>query len=238
MKIFPAIDIEDGHCVRLKQGKIEDLTVYGDDPVKMALKWEKEGAKQLHVVDLDGAFKGNGENKEIIGKMAKAISIPIEVGGGIRTEQAIKEYLDMGVYRVIIGSKAVASPYFAIRAAKDYGPDHIAVSIDAKGDEVATHGWVDGSSRKVMTFAETLLAHGVNTIIYTDISRDGMLVGPNMDMMAKLQALKGIHLIASGGVSGAEDLRKLAEMGVYGAITGKALYEGKVSMKEIVEIGE
>lgn len=238
MKIFPAIDIEDGHCVRLKQGKIEDLTVYGDDPVKMALKWEKEGAKQLHVVDLDGAFKGNGENKEIIGKMAKAISIPIEVGGGIRTEQAIKEYLDMGVYRVIIGSKAAASPYFAIRAAKDYGPDHIAVSIDAKGDEVATHGWVDGSSRKVMTFAETLLSHGVNTIIYTDISRDGMLVGPNMDMMARLQALKGIHLIASGGVSGAEDLRKLAELGVYGAITGKALYEGKVTMKEIVEIGE
>jgi phosphoribosylformimino-5-aminoimidazole carboxamide ribotide isomerase len=238
MKIFPAIDIEDGHCVRLKQGKIEDLTVYGDDPVKMALKWESEGAKQLHVVDLDGAFKGNGENKEIIGKMAKAISIPIEVGGGIRTEQAIKEYLDMGVYRVIIGSKAVASPYFAIKAAKDYGADHIAVSIDAKGDEVATHGWVDGSSRKVMTFAETLLDHGVSTIIYTDISRDGMLVGPNMDMMAKLQALKGIHLIASGGVSGAEDLRKLAEMGVYGAITGKALYEGKVSMKEIVEIGE
>lgn len=149
----------------------------------MALKWEAEGAKALHVVDLDGAFKGNGMNIEIIRKMCEALTIPIEVGGGIRTEKAVKDYLDMGVYRVIIGSKAVASPYFAIQAAKNYGPDHIAVSVDAKGDEVATHGWVDGSSRKVMTFVETLLTHGVNTIIYTDISRDGMLTGPNFDMM-------------------------------------------------------
>lgn len=238
MKIFPAIDIEDGHCVRLKQGRKEDLTVYGDDPVKMALKWEAEGAKALHVVDLDGAFKGNGMNIEIIRKMCEALTIPIEVGGGIRTEKAIKDYLDMGVYRVIIGSKAVASPYFAIQAAKNYGPDHIAVSVDAKGDEVATHGWVDGSSRKVMTFVETLLTHGVNTIIYTDISRDGMLTGPNFDMMKKLQALEGIRLIASGGVSGAEDLRKLSAMGVYGAITGKALYEAKVTMEEIREMQE
>lgn len=238
MKIYPAIDIEDGHCVRLKQGKKENLTVYGDDPVKMALKWEQEGAKALHVVDLDGAFKGSGINTEIIRKMCGALTIPIEVGGGIRSEKAIKDYLDMGVYRVIIGSKAVASPYFVIQAAKTYGADHIAVSVDAKGEEVATHGWVDGSSQKVMTFVETLLTHGVNTIIYTDISRDGMLSGPNFDMMEKLQALKGIHLIASGGVSNAEDLRKLSAMGVYGAITGKALYEGKVSMKEIVEIQE
>lgn len=238
MKIFPAIDIEDGHCVRLQQGKKENLTVYGDDPVKMAMKWQEEGAKALHVVDLDGAFKGDGVNKEIIRKMCEVLTIPLEVGGGIRSEKAIKDYLDMGVYRVIIGSKAAASPYFAIQAAKTFGADHIAVSIDAKGDEVATHGWVDGSSRKVMTFAETLLTHGVNTLIYTDISRDGMLSGPNFDMMKKLQALEGIHLIASGGVSGAEDLRKLSAMGVYGAITGKALYEGKVTMEEIREIQE
>ncbi len=238
MKIFPAIDIEDGRCVRLQQGKIEHLTVYGNDPVKMAEKWQSEGAKYLHVVDLDGAFKGNGVNTRIIKNMCKALSIPVEVGGGIRTEKAIKDYLDMGVYRVIIGSKAVASPYFAIQAAKTYGAEHIAVSVDAKGDEVATHGWVDGSSQKVMTFVKTLLGHGVNNIIYTDISRDGMLVGPNFDMMAKLQALPGIHLVASGGVSSADDLRKLSDMGVYAAITGKALYEGKVTMKEIVDIQE
>lgn len=238
MKIFPAIDIESGHCVRLKQGKRDDLTVYGDDPVKMALKWQELGAKYLHVVDLDGAFKGGGVNTDIIRAMCKAVSIPIEVGGGIRNEEAIKAHLENGVYRVIIGSKAVASPYFAIQAAKKYGAEHIAVSVDAHGDTVATHGWVDGSSQKVLPFVKTLLDNGVNTIVYTDISRDGMLSGPNMEMMEKLQSLPGIHLIASGGVSSAEDLRNLANLGVYGAITGKALYEGKVSMEEIQEIQE
>ncbi len=238
MKIFPAIDIESGHCVRLKQGKRADLTVYGDDPVKMALKWQELGAKYLHVVDLDGAFKGGGVNTDIIRAMCKAVSIPIEVGGGIRTEEAIKAHLENGVYRVIIGSKAVASPYFAIQAAKKYGAEHIAVSVDAHGDTVATHGWVDGSSQKVLPFVKTLLDNGVNTIVYTDISRDGMLSGPNMEMMEKLQSLPGIHLIASGGVSSAEDLRNLSKLGVYGAITGKALYEEKVTMEEIREIQE
>lgn len=238
MKIFPAIDIEDGHCVRLKQGKIKDLTVYGDDPVKMALKWESLGAKYLHVVDLDGAFKGNGVNTEVIHRICQAVKIPVEVGGGIRTEQAIKQHIENGVWRVIIGSKAVASPYFAIQAAKKYGADHIAVSVDAHGDTVATNGWVDGSRQKVLPFVKTLLENGVHTIVYTDISRDGMLTGPNFEMMGKLQALPKIHLIASGGVSCADDLRKLSLMGVYGAITGKALYEGKVSMEEIVKIQE
>lgn len=238
MKIFPAIDIEDGHCVRLKQGKIKDLTVYGDDPVKMALKWESLGAKYLHVVDLDGAFKGNGVNTEVIHRICQAVKIPVEVGGGIRTEQAIKQHIENGVWRVIIGSKAVASPYFAIQAAKKYGADRIAVSVDAHGDTVATNGWVDGSRQKVLPFVKTLLENGVHTIVYTDISRDGMLNGPNFEMMGKLQALPEIHLIASGGVSCADDLRKLSLMGVYGAITGKALYEEKVSMEEIVEIQE
>lgn len=238
MKIFPAIDIEDGHCVRLKQGKIGDLTVYGDDPVKMALKWESLGAKYLHVVDLDGAFKGNGVNTEVIHRICQSVKIPVEVGGGIRTEQAIKQHIENGVWRVIIGSKAVASPYFAIQAAKKYGADHIAVSVDAHGDTVATHGWVDGSKQKVLPFVKTLLENGVKTIVYTDISRDGMLTGPNFEMMGKLQALPRIHLIASGGVSNADDLRKLSAMGVYGAITGKALYEEKVTMEEIVEIQE
>lgn len=238
MKIFPAIDIEDGHCVRLKQGKISDLTVYGDDPVKMALKWESLGAKYLHVVDLDGAFKGNGVNTEVIHRICQAVKIPVEVGGGIRTEQAIQQHIENGVWRVIIGSKAVASPYFAIQAAKKYGADRIAVSVDAHGDTVATNGWVDGSRQKVLPFVKTLLENGVHTIVYTDISRDGMLNGPNFEMMGKLQALPEIHLIASGGVSCADDLRKLSLMGVYGAITGKALYEEKVSMEEIVEIQE
>lgn len=149
----------------------------------MALKWEALGAKYLHVVDLDGAFKGNGVNTEVIHRICQAVKIPVEVGGGIRTEQAIKQHIENGVWRVIIGSKAVASPYFAIQAAKKYGADHIAVSVDAHGDTVATHGWVDGSKQKVLPFVKTLLENGVNTIVYTDISRDGMLTGPNFEMM-------------------------------------------------------
>ena len=238
MKIFPAIDIEDGHCVRLKQGKIQDLTVYGDDPVKMALKWESLGAKYLHVVDLDGAFKGNGVNTEVIHRICQAVKIPVEVGGGIRTEQAIKQHIENGVWRVIIGSKAVASPYFAIQAAKKYGADHIAVSVDAHGDTVATNGWVKSTGHEVKDLARRFEDFGVEAFLYTDISRDGMLTGPNFEMMGKLQALPGIHLIASGGVSCADDLRKLSDMGLYGAITGKALYEEKVTMEEIVEIQE
>ena len=241
MKIFPAIDIEDGHCVRLQQGRKENLTVYGDDPVKMALKWQEEGAKALHVVDLDGAFKGDGVNKEIIRKMCEALAIPIEVGGGIRSEKAIKDYLDMGVYRVIIGSKAAASPYFAIQAAKTYGSGHIAVSIDAKGDEVATHGWVDGSSRKVMTFAETLLTHGVNTLIYTDISRDGMLTGCNVEATAELASQLSIPVIASGGIRDLDDIRKLLAVeddGVTMAILGRSLYEGTLDFTQALDLVE
>jgi len=236
MKIFPAIDIEDGHCVRLKQGKLQDITVYGNDPVEMALKWEKLGAKYLHVVDLDGAFKGGGQNTEVIHKMCQALSIPIEVGGGIRSEEAIQSYLDVGVNRVIIGSKAVEDEAFITEMAKKYGSS-LAVSIDAKGDVVATRGWVDGSDKKVLPFAQFLLSIGIKTIIYTDISRDGMLTGPNMNMLEQLQQLPYIRLIASGGMSSIEDLKKLQAMHVYGAITGKALYEGKITMEEIRALG-
>lgn len=233
MKIFPAIDIEGGHFVRLKQGNIQDVTVYGDDPVKMALKFQEEGAQALHVVDLDGAFKGSGINTEVIRKIARSLTIPIEVGGGIRTENAARQHLENGVHRVIIGSKAIASPYFAVKLAQKWGADRIAVSLDAKGDNIATHGWVKESTQKVIPFAKNLTEHGVSTIIYTDISRDGMLTGPNFEVLQALQAIPGIRLIASGGISSAEDLEKLADMGVYGVITGKALYEGRLTMEEV-----
>ncbi len=238
MKIFPAIDIEGGHFVRLKQGNIQDITVYGNDPVKMALQFQEEGAQALHVVDLDGAFKGSGINTEIIRKMADALSVPIEVGGGIRTEEAIRLYLENGVHRAIIGSKAVASPYFAIKAAQKWGKDRIAVSLDAKGNNIATHGWVKESTQQVIPFARNLVEHGVDLIIYTDISRDGMLTGPNFEVLQELQTIPGIRLIASGGISSAEDLKKLSEMGVYGVITGKALYEGRLTMQEVRKIQE
>lgn len=236
MIVLPAIDIQNGQAVRLRQGVKEDSTAYFADPVQAALKWYNEGAQYLHVVDLDGAFNGKICNSSIISAICAAVTVPVEVGGGIRNEETIKLYLNAGVSRVIIGSKAVEEEEFIRTMAQKYG-DKLAVSIDAKGDTVATRGWVQGSDKKVLPFAEFLLSIGIKTIIYTDISRDGMLTGPNVEMMARLQALPGIQLIASGGMSSVEDLKNLQKLGVYGAITGKALYEGKITMEEIRSLG-
>lgn len=236
MIVFPAIDIQNGHAVRLRQGVKDDSTKYYDDPVDAALRWRDEGGEYLHVVDLDGAFSGEPRSAEIIGRICKTVGIPVEVGGGIRSEAAIKTYLGLGASRVIIGSKAVEDEAFITEMAKKYGPS-LAVSIDAKGDTAAVRGWTEGSGKKVLPFARFLLSIGVGAIVYTDISRDGMLTGPNFEVLARLQELPGIRLIASGGVSGIADLRKLAEWGLYGAITGKALYEGKITMEEIRALG-
>ena len=224
MIVFPAIDIQGGKVVRLRQGVKEDSTTYFDDPVETAVKWRDEGAMFLHVVDLDGAFSGDRRNADVIGRICDAVDIPVQVGGGIRSEEAIETYLEEGVNRVIIGSKAVEDAAFITDMAKKYG-SALAVSIDAKGDMVATRGWVDGSDKEVLP------------IVYTDISRDGMLTGPNMEMLSLLQQLPFIRLIASGGVSGIDDLKQLQAMKVYGAITGKALYEGKVTMAQIRALG-
>lgn len=232
MIVLPAIDIQNGHAVRLRQGIKDDSTTYFNDPVEAAGKWASEGAEYLHVVDLDGAFSGSLSNAEAIGNICRVVPVPVEVGGGIRSEEAIKAYLDKGVSRVIIGSKAVEDPQFITAMAAKYG-HRIAVSIDAKGDMVATRGWVGDSDKSVLPFAEFILSIGIRTMVYTDISRDGMLSGPNMEMMDKLQQLPNIRLIASGGVSGIADLQALQKLGVYGAITGKALYEGKITMEEI-----
>lgn len=236
MIVFPAIDIQGGHAVRLRQGVKEDSTTYFDDPVEAAKTWRDEGAVYLHVVDLDGAFSGSRCNADIIGRICNTVDIPVQVGGGIRSEEAIRAYLDAGVSRVIIGSKAVEDEGFITEMAKKYGSS-LAVSIDAKGDVVATRGWVDGSDKKVLPFAQFLLSIGIRTIVYTDISRDGMLTGPNMDMLQQLQQLPLIRLIASGGMSSIADLKKLQAMNVYGAITGKALYEGRITMEEIRGLG-
>ena len=236
MIVFPAIDIQGGRAVRLRQGVKEDSTAYFDDPVDAALKWYNEGAEYLHVVDLDGAFSGQTCNAGIVEKICRAVKVPVQVGGGIRSEETINTYLQAGVSRVIIGSKAVEDEAFIRSMAAKYGAK-LAVSIDAKGDTVATRGWVAGSDKKVLPFAEFLLSIGISTIVYTDISRDGMLTGPNMEMMAELQKLPGIQLIASGGMSCIEDLQNLQRLGVYGAITGKALYEGKITMDEIKALG-
>ena len=230
MIVFPAIDIKNGRCVRLRQGEASDVTVYGEDPVETALSFEEAGAEFLHVVDLDGAFEGKGVNTPLIRSICEAVSIPVETGGGIHTMD------DIGVFRVIIGSRAVEAPSFAAKAAARW-KDRIAVSIDARGDEAAVHGWTKSGGVKVMPLAKELLSSGVSTIIYTDISKDGMLTGPNFEMLEMLQALPGISLIASG-VSSPDDLKKLQDMGIYGAICGKALYEGRVTMEDIRKLKE
>jgi phosphoribosylformimino-5-aminoimidazole carboxamide ribotide isomerase len=232
MIVLPAIDIQNGHAVRLRQGIQDDSTQYFDDPVEAAKQWEAQGAQYLHVVDLDGAFSGSRRNSAIISDICRTVHIPVEVGGGIRSREAIQAYLNSGVQRVVIGSMAVEDEGFITAMAMQFG-NKLAVSVDAKGDMVATRGWVGDSDKSVIPFVQFLLSIGITTIVYTDISRDGMLSGPNMDMMAQLQALPQIQLIASGGVSGIDDLRALQQLGVYGAITGKALYEGKVTMEEI-----
>ena len=236
MIVFPAIDIQGGHVVRLRQGVKEDSTTYFDDPVQTAVKWRDEGALFLHVVDLDGAFSGSRCNASVIEDICDAVDIPVQVGGGIRSEEAIETYLEAGVNRVIIGSKAVEDEEFIRTMAKTYG-SALAVSIDAKGDVVATRGWVDSSDKKVLPFAQFLLDIGVRTIVYTDISRDGMLTGPNMEMLSLLQQLPFIRLIASGGISSIDDLKALQGLNIYGAITGKALYEGKITMDQIRALG-
>ena len=226
MIVFPAIDIKNGRCVRLRQGEASDVTVYGEDPVETALSFEEAGA-----------FEGKGVNTPLIRSICEAVSIPVETGGGIRTMDDIEERIDAGVFRVIIGSRAAEDPSFAAKAAARW-KDRIAVSIDARGDEAAVHGWTKSGGVKVMPLAKELLSSGVSTIIYTDISKDGMLTGPNFEMLEMLQALPGISLIASGGVSSPEDLKKLQDMGIYGAICGKALYEGRVTMEDIRKLKE
>ena len=236
MIILPAIDIQNGHAVRLRQGVEQDSKTYYDDHVEAAVKWCNEGAMFLHIVDLDGAFHGNLRNAKIIEDICDSIDIPVEVGGGIRTEEAINTYLECGVSRVIIGSKAVEDEAFTRSMAEKYASE-LVVSIDAKGDTVVTHGWVDGSDKKVLPFAAELMDMGLRTIVYTDVSRDGMLTGPNFEMLGQLQQLPFIRLIASGGISSVEDLKKLNALGLYGAITGKALYEGKITMDDIRQLG-
>lgn len=235
MIIFPAIDIQNGKCVRLRQGAEKESTVYFDDPEEAALHWEKEGAQWLHLVDLDGAFRGEGVNTQIIRNISRRVSIPVEVGGGVRSMEDIRRHLRNGVSRVIIGSKAVEDPGFAAEAAAKW-PGKIAVSVDARGEWAAVHGWVESSRQKVVPLVRELIDGGISFIIYTDISRDGMMTGPNTEMLERLQAMPGISLTASGGISSAEDLTALKSMNLYGAICGKALYEGRVTMEDIRNI--
>jgi len=234
--IIPAIDIKGGKCVRLLQGRPEDETVFSDKPVAMAKHWQKEGAKFLHLIDLDGAFGGVPKNLPLIKRIVESIDIPVELGGGIRTLKDIEHVLDIGLNRVILGTIALKEPDFIESVCKDYS-EKIAVGIDAKDGMVATDGWLRVSHKSAIEFAIEMQQRGVKTIIYTDIKRDGMLTGPNINTTKKIAQAVDIDVIASGGISSIDDIlavKSLEQFGVTGVIIGKALYTGKVSLQEAI----
>ena len=237
MIIFPAIDLRGGKCVRLIQGDFDKETVYSDDPQATALKWQALGAKFLHVVDLDGARAGSPQNLDAIKKILAAIKIPIEVGGGIRTLDDAEKLLSLGVRRVILGSVAVENISLVEAAVKKFG-DKIVVGIDARDGFVAVHGWEKSSAVKADELAKKIVAAGVKTIIYTDISKDGMLSGVNAEIFTELAKFSGAEIIASGGVKSIEDIRALKAAKVAGVIVGKAIYTGALDLKLAIEIAE
>lgn len=236
MIVIPAIDLKDGKCVRLLQGKEEEVTVYSDDPAAMARRWASLGAELLHVVDLDGAFTGEQKNFEKIKAIREAIDIPIEIGGGIRDIERIEKLISLGVDRVIIGTSAAKAPDMVGRACERFS-GKVLVGIDAKGGKVAVKGWVEVTELDAIEFAEKMQYAGVSGIIYTDISRDGMLSGPNIDAMSKMVSAVDIPVIASGGVSKIDDIKNLMQIkDLWGVITGKALYAGTLDLLEAIEI--
>jgi phosphoribosylformimino-5-aminoimidazole carboxamide ribotide isomerase len=236
MIIIPAIDLKDGKCVRLLQGKKEEVTVYSDDPAATAKHWASLGAELLHVVDLDGAFTGEQKNFEKIRAIREAIDIPIEVGGGIRDVERIERLISLGVDRVIIGTTAAKNPDMVQKACEKY-PGKVLVGIDAKDGKVAIKGWVEVTEFNAIEFAKKMQDAGTAGIIYTDISRDGMLSGPNIEAMEKMVSSVNIPVIASGGVSKIGDIKSLMKIkNLWGVITGKALYAGAMDLRQAIEI--
>jgi phosphoribosylformimino-5-aminoimidazole carboxamide ribotide isomerase len=241
MLIIPAIDLRNGKCVRLIQGKADAETIFSDDPVATALKWEGKGAKFLHVVDLDGAFTGSPKNLDVIEKIVDAVSIPIEMGGGIRDASVVEGVFKAGVHRAILGTSALKNPDFAREMCDLYG-DRIAVGIDAKDGKVAIKGWTELGEKPAVDFAIEMKDAGVKIIIYTDIKRDGMLTGPNIEATKNLaMAVKGVNVIASGGMSSLDDIKNLKDIesyGVVGVIIGKALYTGDIELEEAIILSQ
>ena len=235
MLLIPAIDLKDGKCVRLRQGKMEDDTVFSEDPVAVAERWVKAGAKRLHLVDLNGAFAGRPVNGDVIQSIADAFpDVPVQVGGGIRDDDTIQAYLEVGVKYVILGTKAVNTPHFVADVCAEF-PGHIIVGLDAKNGKVAIDGWSKLSNHDVIDMAKHFEDDGVEAIIFTDISRDGMMSGVNVEATAELARNLTIPVIASGGITNLDDIRALKEVeddGVMGAVIGRALYEGTIDLEE------
>jgi phosphoribosylformimino-5-aminoimidazole carboxamide ribotide isomerase len=237
MLLLPAIDLMSGEVVRLRQGKADQKTVYSKDPAAFARRWEQEGGDYLHIVDLDAAFSGEQRNLEAVRAITGAIGIPCELGGGMRSEAAIGRAFDAGVARVVIGTRAAESLEFVREMAKAFGGERIAVGIDARDGLVSTKGWTEMSQLTALDLAQRAQDAGAGTIIYTDIATDGMLQGPNFGELEKMLAALECQLIASGGVTTVEDVRRLQAMpGLYGAIIGKALYDGAVKLSDLTSL--
>ncbi|MBC7856475.1 MAG: 1-(5-phosphoribosyl)-5-[(5-phosphoribosylamino)methylideneamino]imidazole-4-carboxamide isomerase [Pirellulaceae bacterium] len=231
MQIWPAIDLRGGKCVRLRQGDYGRETVYGDDPAAMAKKWVGEGAGCLHLVDLDGARDGTNANLAAVKAIVIAAGVPCELGGGIRDDGTIEKMLSLGLSRLVVGTRALKEPDW-FRAACQTFPGKLALGIDAKNGRVATDGWLETSETTAIDLARMFADEPLAAIIYTDISRDGMLEGPNLAAMAEMKAAVDIPVIASGGVTTAQDVRDLARIGLDGCIIGRSLYEGTITLKE------
>ena len=241
MLLIPAIDLKDGKCVRLRQGRMEDDTVFSDDPVAVAGRWVAAGAQRLHLVDLDGAFAGAPRNWDVIAAIRTTYpDVKIQVGGGIRDLETIEGYLDAGVDFVIIGTKAVSAPHFVSDITLEF-PNHIIIGLDAKDGKVAIDGWSKLSHHDVIDLAQKFEADGVDAIIYTDISRDGMMGGVNIEATARLARSINIPVIASGGITNLDDIKALGDLvtdGVMGAITGRAIYEGTLDFEQARKLAE
>lgn len=235
--IYPAIDIRDGKCVRLVQGDYNQETIYNENPVKVAQEWERLGGSYIHLVDLDGAKAGQPVNDELIGRIASAVQVPVQVGGGLRTREHVEQLLSLGVSRVILGTAAIEDRAFTEAVLGTYG-DRIAIGLDARNGYVATRGWLETSEVRADELAAELASRGAETFIFTDISRDGMMQGPNVEAIVALAKSSGRTVIASGGVSKMDDLITLstyAKEGVGGAIVGKALYTGSIDLQVAVQ---
>jgi phosphoribosylformimino-5-aminoimidazole carboxamide ribotide isomerase len=236
MIVIPAIDIKDGRCVRLLQGKKEEVTVYSDNPVSMAKHWVNLGAELLHIVDLDGAFTGEQKNLDVIVAIRKAVDVPIQVGGGIRDIERMEMLINLGIDRIIIGTSAANEPDMVKKACKKF-PGRVFAGVDVRDGKVAVKGWEEVTDLEAVGFAKKMQSQGIAGIIYTDISRDGMLSGPNLDAMAKMVTELEISVIASGGVSSIVDIKNLMQIKkLRGVITGKALYEGTLDLREAIKI--
>jgi len=235
MIVIPAIDLKEGKCVRLLQGRKDAVTIYSDDPASMARHWVEQGAELLHVVDLDGAFTGDQKNLAAIVKIREAVAMDIEVGGGIRDIKKIDELISVGINRIILGTIAIEKPSLVDEACNKY-PNRILIGIDAKGGKVAVKGWVEITTVDAKTLAKEAAKRGVAGIIYTDISKDGMLTGPDIRAVEEMVRTVDIPVIASGGISSIEDIKNLMQIkGLWGAITGKAIYSGALDLREAIE---